>query len=208
MPIGTDWPRLVAVEPDRNGTPPVVSTFPVRCNQCQEAPCVDVSTCSDLNRSFPARLKLLRGSSCAAISRSNSAVRRGFFSTRQPLLGARVPSCRRILDSRSFSEQKNRTIFLMGGLRLHHEFDLGGLLLDLGAYRRRTGDAEIFVLVSLREYQKQFFPHRNRDFTPGTIKGDRLKLIKTRLPHKNIINDGDRRDKTPELLTCKISKFY
>jgi len=32
----------MAVEPDRNGTPPVVSTYPVRCNQCQEAPCVNV----------------------------------------------------------------------------------------------------------------------------------------------------------------------
>jgi Fe-S-cluster-containing dehydrogenase component len=42
LTIGSDWPRLIAVEPDRNGTPPVVSTYPVRCNQCQEAPCVKV----------------------------------------------------------------------------------------------------------------------------------------------------------------------
>ena len=42
LPMGSDWPRLMAVEPDRNGTPPVVSTYPVRCNQCQEAPCVNV----------------------------------------------------------------------------------------------------------------------------------------------------------------------
>jgi Fe-S-cluster-containing dehydrogenase component len=42
LPIGIDRPRLVAFEPEKNGTPPVVSTFPVRCNQCQEAPCVKV----------------------------------------------------------------------------------------------------------------------------------------------------------------------
>jgi phenylacetyl-CoA:acceptor oxidoreductase subunit 1 len=42
LPMGTDWPRLVAFEPEKNGTPPVVSTYPVRCNQCGKAPCVDV----------------------------------------------------------------------------------------------------------------------------------------------------------------------
>jgi len=42
LPMGSDWLRLMAVEPDRNGTPPIVSTYPVRCNQCQEAPCVRV----------------------------------------------------------------------------------------------------------------------------------------------------------------------
>ena len=42
LPVGMDWPRLVAVEPERNGTPAIVSTYPVRCNQCQEAPCVKV----------------------------------------------------------------------------------------------------------------------------------------------------------------------
>ncbi len=42
LPSGIDRPRLVAFEPERNGTPPVVTTFPVRCNQCQEAPCVKV----------------------------------------------------------------------------------------------------------------------------------------------------------------------
>jgi phenylacetyl-CoA:acceptor oxidoreductase 27-kDa subunit len=42
LPIGIDRPRLVAFEPEKNGTPPVVSTFPVRCNQCQEAPCAKV----------------------------------------------------------------------------------------------------------------------------------------------------------------------
>ncbi len=42
LPSGSDWPRLIAVEPERNGTPPVVSTYPVRCNQCQDAPCVAV----------------------------------------------------------------------------------------------------------------------------------------------------------------------
>lgn len=42
LPIGVDWLRLMAVEPNRNGTLPIVSTYPVRCNQCQEAPCVNV----------------------------------------------------------------------------------------------------------------------------------------------------------------------
>ena len=40
LPIGHDWLRLMAVEPYRNGTLPDVSTYPVRCNQCEEAPCV------------------------------------------------------------------------------------------------------------------------------------------------------------------------
>ncbi len=42
LPYGIDWPRLVAVEPDIDGVMPVVSTYPVRCNQCEDAPCVDV----------------------------------------------------------------------------------------------------------------------------------------------------------------------
>jgi len=42
LPMGGDWSRLMAVEPDGGGTTSVVSTFPVRCNQCQEAPCVKV----------------------------------------------------------------------------------------------------------------------------------------------------------------------
>jgi phenylacetyl-CoA:acceptor oxidoreductase 27-kDa subunit len=42
LPIGIDRPRLVAFEPEKNETPAVVTTFPVRCNQCEEAPCVKV----------------------------------------------------------------------------------------------------------------------------------------------------------------------
>lgn len=40
LPISIIWPRLVAVEMDEDK--PVVTTIPVRCNQCHEAPCVEV----------------------------------------------------------------------------------------------------------------------------------------------------------------------
>ncbi len=40
LPMGMSWPRLVALE--TGGDNPTVSTYSVRCNQCQEAPCVDV----------------------------------------------------------------------------------------------------------------------------------------------------------------------
>lgn len=41
LPIGIIWPRLVAVEMDDEDKP-MVTTIPVRCNQCHEAPCVEV----------------------------------------------------------------------------------------------------------------------------------------------------------------------
>lgn len=40
LPMGVSWLRLMALETD--GSTPTVSTYPVRCNQCQEAPCVKV----------------------------------------------------------------------------------------------------------------------------------------------------------------------
>lgn len=40
LPMGVTWPRLVALE--TGGKNPTVSTYSVRCNQCQNAPCVDV----------------------------------------------------------------------------------------------------------------------------------------------------------------------
>lgn len=40
LPIGMFWPKLVALE--TGGDKPSVSTYSVRCNQCQKAPCVDV----------------------------------------------------------------------------------------------------------------------------------------------------------------------
>ena len=40
LPMGISWPRLVAME--TGGDVPTVSTYSVRCNHCQDAPCVDV----------------------------------------------------------------------------------------------------------------------------------------------------------------------
>ena len=41
LPLRVTWPRLIAYETDDGGEVDV-STYPVRCNQCKEAPCVDV----------------------------------------------------------------------------------------------------------------------------------------------------------------------
>jgi len=40
LPLGMTWPRLIAWETDVPGQE--LSTLPVRCNQCKEAPCVEV----------------------------------------------------------------------------------------------------------------------------------------------------------------------
>jgi phenylacetyl-CoA:acceptor oxidoreductase 27-kDa subunit len=40
LPLGMTWPRLIAWETNMPGQE--LSTVPVRCNQCKEAPCVDV----------------------------------------------------------------------------------------------------------------------------------------------------------------------
>jgi phenylacetyl-CoA:acceptor oxidoreductase 27-kDa subunit len=40
LPLGMTWPRLIAWETPTPGQE--LSTVPVRCNQCKEAPCVDV----------------------------------------------------------------------------------------------------------------------------------------------------------------------
>ena len=40
LPMGISWPKLVALE--TGGEHPTVSTYSVRCNQCHDAPCVDV----------------------------------------------------------------------------------------------------------------------------------------------------------------------
>ena len=42
LPFGMSWPRLVALETGEEGEEPTVSTYSVRCNQCKEAPCVEV----------------------------------------------------------------------------------------------------------------------------------------------------------------------
>ncbi len=40
LPMGMSWPRLVALETGTDN--PEVSTYSVRCNQCQNAPCIEV----------------------------------------------------------------------------------------------------------------------------------------------------------------------
>jgi len=40
LPMGVSWPRLMAL--DKEGCGPMVTTYSVRCNQCQNAPCVEV----------------------------------------------------------------------------------------------------------------------------------------------------------------------
>jgi phenylacetyl-CoA:acceptor oxidoreductase 27-kDa subunit len=40
LPLGMTWPRLIAWETDITGQE--LTTVPVRCNQCKEAPCVEV----------------------------------------------------------------------------------------------------------------------------------------------------------------------
>jgi phenylacetyl-CoA:acceptor oxidoreductase subunit 1 len=40
LPMGMSWPRLMALE--TGGDNPTVSTYSLRCNQCQDAPCVEV----------------------------------------------------------------------------------------------------------------------------------------------------------------------
>lgn len=40
LPLGMTWPRLIAWETDVPGEE--LTTIPVRCNQCKEAPCVEV----------------------------------------------------------------------------------------------------------------------------------------------------------------------
>jgi phenylacetyl-CoA:acceptor oxidoreductase subunit 1 len=40
LPLGMNWPRLIAWETDVPGEE--LTTLPVRCNQCKEAPCVEV----------------------------------------------------------------------------------------------------------------------------------------------------------------------
>jgi len=43
LPIGMTWPRLIAWEPETGDSNDAsLSTFSVRCNQCKEAPCVEV----------------------------------------------------------------------------------------------------------------------------------------------------------------------
>jgi len=40
LPEGMNWPRLMALE--TGGDKPAVATYSLRCNQCQDAPCVEV----------------------------------------------------------------------------------------------------------------------------------------------------------------------
>src|SRR5512143_470313 len=42
LPLHVTWPRLVAWETENAAGEADVTTFPVRCNQCKDAPCVKV----------------------------------------------------------------------------------------------------------------------------------------------------------------------
>jgi len=42
LPLHVTWPRLIALEQERCAGQVDVSTYPVRCNQCADAPCVKV----------------------------------------------------------------------------------------------------------------------------------------------------------------------
>lgn len=42
LPIGITWPRLIAWETGDEDAGAWISTYPVRCNHCKDAPCVDV----------------------------------------------------------------------------------------------------------------------------------------------------------------------
>jgi len=48
LPMGMSWPKLVALE--TGGGHPEVSTYSVRCNQCKNAPCVEVCPTSATTR--------------------------------------------------------------------------------------------------------------------------------------------------------------
>jgi len=90
---------------------------------------------------------------------------------------------------------------MKGGSGFDQKLDLRGLLFDLNTHRRRAVGAEVFVLVSLREDQKQFFSNGNGSFTSRTIKGGCFELIKTWRPHTPIIIDADGRDNTSDDLS-------
>jgi len=64
-------------------------------------------------------------------------------------------------------------------LRLGEEFDLGGVLVDLRAHRRRTIGTEILVFVPFGEDQKKPLPDRHSNPALRAVKGGCFKLFKT-----------------------------
>jgi hypothetical protein len=74
------------------------------------------------------------------------------------------------------------------------EFDLGGVLIDLCAHRRRTIGTEIFVFVPFGENQKKPLPDRRSDPALRAVKRGRFKLFKTGFPHALIIKETDLLD--------------
>jgi len=70
------------------------------------------------------------------------------------------------------------------GLGFKNQFHLGGIFVNFCTDRRGAIGTKIFILISLRQNQKQSFSYRNRSLTPRAIEGGSLKLLKTRVLHQ------------------------
>jgi len=72
-------------------------------------------------------------------------------------------------------------------LRLNDEFNLRSILINFHSYRGGAIGTKIFVLISLRQYQEQSFPHRDSCLTSGTVKRCCLEFFKIRFSHQILL---------------------